>query len=378
MRISIHDRIADIGEKQWNRLAGDEWPFLRFEFLAAAEHSGSVSAAEGWQPCHLAIADGDGLRAALPLYRKTHSWGEFVFDWAWANAYHRAGFEYYPKLVSTVPFTPATSARLLLRDSNDAAAAAALLEGATGLAADTGCSSVHVLFPDELSTELLARNGFKLRRDCQFHWENRDYADFDAFLASFSSRKRKKARRERRKIAEAGVHFRRLTGADLTADDWRVVYDLISRTFMARGSLPYFRRGFFEAIGRELAEQVLVILAEEDNDPIAAAIFFVGPDTLYGRYWGTRAHYDSLHFETCYYQGIDYCIENRISRFEPGTQGEHKISRGFLPTEVRSAHWLAQPEFFSAIGDYVDEEARHVARYMEAVDEHSPYRRDDT
>jgi len=378
MRISIHDRIADIGEKQWNRLAGDEWPFLRFEFLAAAEQSGSVSAAEGWQPCHLAITDGNGLRAALPLYRKTHSWGEFVFDWAWANAYHRAGFEYYPKLVSTVPFTPATSARLLLRDSNDEAAAAALLAGATGLAADSGCSSVHVLFPDELSTALLASNGFKLRRDCQFHWENRGYADFDAFLASFSSRKRKKARRERRKIAEAGIRFRRLTGTELTADHWRVVYDLISRTFMARGSLPYFRREFFEAIGRELAEQVLVILAEDGNEPIAAAIFFVGPDTLYGRYWGARAHYDSLHFETCYYQGIDYCIEKRISRFEPGTQGEHKISRGFLPTEVRSAHWLAQPEFFSAIGDYVDEEARHVARYMEAVDEHSPYRRDDT
>lgn len=376
MQIKRHDHIADIGAAPWNRLAGDYWPFLSFEFLCAAEDSGSVSASEGWQPRHISITDRDGLRAALPLYEKTHSWGEFVFDWAWANAYHRAGFEYYPKLVSTVPFTPATSPRLLLRDPDDEEAAGHLLDAATDLARDSGCSSVHVLFPDERSAAFAAKHGFKLRRDCQFHWENRDYADFDAFLATFSSRKRKKARRDRRKVAEAGIRFRRLTGADLDSEDWHLVYDLISRTFMARGSLPYFRRDFFETIGRELPDQVLVILAEDDGDPVAAAVFLVGRDTLYGRYWGSRGQYDALHFETCYYQGIDYCIEHGLARFEPGTQGEHKISRGFLPVQVTSAHWLAQPEFFSAIGDYVDEEARHVEQYMRAVDEHSPYRRE--
>jgi hypothetical protein len=213
-----------------------------------------------------------------------------------------------------------------------------------------------------------------MRKDCQFHWHNHDFASFDDFLATFSSAKRKKARRDRRRVYEAGIRFRRLHGEELGDSEWQVVYDLISRTFMRRGSLPYFTRDFFVQISRDLPDRLLVVQAELNGNAIAAAVFFVGTDTLYGRYWGSSGDYNALHFETCYFQGIDYCIEHGLRTFEPGTQGEHKISRGFSPSRVWSGHWLAQPQFFAAIGDYVDEEARHVERYMRAVGEHSPFR----
>jgi len=374
-RVSVHDEIAAIGRDEWNAVAGDDYPFLSHEFLLAAEQSGCVSGDSGWLPCHLTLRHPDGsLRAALPLYEKHDSWGEFVFDWAWANAYDRAGLDYYPKLVSAVPFTPAASRRLLLADSNDSEAAALLLQAAVDLAQERGCSSLHILFPLPGEIAALEALGLKIRKDCQFHWHNHGYEDFDDFLGTFSSRKRKKARRDRRHVVEAGIRFRRLTGTELTPGAWRSIYPLISQTFMRRGSMPYFNLAFFENISSSLADRLLVVLAEDSAGPVAAAVFFVGKDVLYGRYWGSNGHYNSLHFETCYYQGIDFCIEHGIGTFEPGTQGEHKISRGFLPTTTYSAHWLAQPAFFDAIGDYVAEEARHIDRYMEAVDKHSPYR----
>ena len=376
MRVTVHDAIADIGERDWNRLAGASYPFLRYEFLHAAETSGCVSDATGWYPSHLLARSEDGtLRGALPLYEKDHSWGEFVFDWAWANAYQRAGLEYYPKLVSAVPFTPAASPRLLLADPADGDAAAALLRGAIELARERRCSSLHVQFPLAAELDQLEAAGLKLRKDCQFHWHNRGYASFDEFVRTFSSAKRKKARRDRRRVAEAGITFRRLSGRDLDEASLETMYRLISRTFMRRGSLPYYDLGFFTAIAERLPEALLVIIADDAAGPVAAAVFFVGGDTLYGRYWGAAGHYNALHFETCYYQGIDYCIEHGLSRFEPGTQGEHKISRGFVPCPTWSAHWLAHPQFLSAIGTYVEEEARHIDRYMRAVDSHSPYRR---
>ena len=376
--VSVYESIAAIGAQEWSGVAGIGHPFLRFDFLHAAEASGSVAEDTGWRPCHLAVRDAAGqLTGAMPLYEKSHSWGEFVFDWAWADAYRRAGFDYYPKLVSAVPFTPATGPRLLLRDRSDRASARRLVDAAIALAVERRCSSLHIQFPNDDETALLAAAGLKLRKDCQFHWQNRNYRTFDDFLASFSSSKRKKARRDRRHVAEAGVRFRRLTGGELSESDLDVMYGLISRTFMQRGSLPYFTRDFFSLIARSMPEQLLVVFADDHAGPVATAVFVVGSDTLYGRYWGAAARYNALHFETCYYQGIEYCIEYGLQRFEPGTQGEHKISRGFLPAETRSAHWLAQPEFFSAVGDYLDEEARHVDRYMDAVDGHSPYRRND-
>ena len=378
MRTSVHDAMVDIRRDEWNRLAGSCPPFLRHEFLQAAETTGCVAESTGWRPCHLTISDDDGrLRAALPLYEKYHSWGEFVFDWAWADAYARAGLDYYPKLVSAVPFTPATSPRLLLADRSDTAAAKALLDGALEMARDRNCSSLHILFPDQAEIATLESSGFKIRKDCQFHWRNRGYADFEEFLGTFSSSKRKKARRDRRRVAEAGIRFRRLTGHELTAELLDTTYRLISRTFLMRGSMPYYNQSFFEELSTALPDQLLVLLAEDDSGPVAASVFFVSADALYGRYWGSEGDYNALHFEACYYQGIDYCIEHGLSLFEPGTQGEHKVSRGFTPAETRSAHWLAHPQFLSAIGEYVEEEARHVDRYMQSVESRSPYRRDD-
>ena len=376
MRVAVHDSIASIGEARWNAIAGDRYPFLRFEFLDTAEQTGCVAPESGWRPCHLAIeGDDNNLRAAMLLYEKHHSWGEFVFDWAWAHAYERAGLDYYPKLVSAVPFTPVPNTRLLLADQGDAEAAEALVQAAITLANERECSSLHLLFPEPGEIPALEAAGLKIRKDCQFHWQNDNYATFDDFLGCFSSAKRKKARRDRRHVAEAGIRFRRLTGNDMTADLWQIVYRLISQTFMRRGSMPYFNLEFFEKFSAALPDNLLVILAEDGIAPVAAAVFFVTEHTLYGRYWGSAGHYNALHFETCYYQGIDYCIDKGIQTFNPGTQGEHKISRGFLPAETWSAHWLAQPAFFSAIGEYVEEESRHIDRYMDAVDDHSPFRK---
>jgi len=370
--------MNDIPSADWNALLGAEYPFLQHAFLHAAEHSGSVSPETGWTPRHLTLRKDGELCAAMPLYEKSHSWGEFVFDWAWAQAYERAGLEYYPKLVSATPFTPAQSSKLLLKDPNDHASAAALVDAAIRLAEDTECSSLHVQFPSEADLKICADAQMKVRKDCQFHWHNRNYADFDEFLNTFSARKRKKVRQDRRRVTDAGITFRRLQGQEMRASDWQLAYELISITFMRRGSMPYFDLPFFETIGAELSDNVLVVFAEQNEKAIAAAIFFESADTLYGRYWGSNAHYDALHFETCYYQGIEYCIASNKRSFEPGTQGEHKIARGFTPVPTYSAHWLRHPEFFTAIGNYLDEEARHVERYIEAVDEHSPYRQSDS
>jgi hypothetical protein len=375
MQATVHDAIADIPAAEWNTLAGLDYPFLRHEFLCAAEAGGCVSAASGWTPRHITIRDGGTLRAAMPLYEKTHSWGEFVFDWAWANAYHQAGVPYYPKLVSAVPFTPAPSRKLLLADSDDRDSATALIHSAIALAKDAACSSLHILFPLEEELSVLRDAGLRIRKDCQFHWHNRNYTDFDEFLSTFNAAKRKKAKRDRRHVAEAGIRFRRLHGNDIDDVTWQFVFRMISITFMRRGSSPYFDLDFFRRIGEQLPESVLVILAEQHDEPVAAAVFFESDRALYGRYWGSSVEYNALHFETCYYQGIEYCIDTGKSVFEPGTQGEHKISRGFVPVSAWSAHWLAEPNFFAAIGDYLDEETRHVERYMHAVDAHSPYRK---
>jgi len=374
LKVTVHDSISSIARKDWDSLAGDDYPFLKHAFLDLAERTGSVAPDAGWTPRHLTIQDGGALRAAMPLYEKTHSWGEFVFDWAWARAYEQAGLDYYPKLVAAIPFTPAPSTRILRADSNDREAVQLLLSAATNLATETNCSSLHVLFPISGEISLFEDAGFLIRKDCQFHWHNRGYEEFDDFLATFTSAKRKKAKRDRRRVAENGIKFRRLQGPELDSEAWSIVYALIARTFMLRGSLPYFNQRFFEGLSTNLPENILVILAEKDDMPVAAAVFYESDTTLYGRYWGSDGHFDALHFETCYYQGIDYCIETGKQCFEPGTQGEHKISRGFSPVETWSAHWLAHPQFADAIGRYLDEEGRHIENYIETVDAHTPYK----
>lgn len=368
--------IDDISAADWNRLVATGQPFVRHEFLAAMERQGAVGAGTGWQPCHLLIRDNAGaLAGALPLYLKTDSWGEFVFDFAWADAYRRAGLNYYPKLVAGVPFTPVTGPRALIAPGQDADAIMRQLLAATReLAAARQASSLHILFPDAGEAEALQRQGLLLRKDCQFHWHNPGYADFDEFLGSFTAAKRKKVKRERRRVRDAGIVFETLPGEQIDDATWEELMPLYATSFWRRGRAPYLSEAFFRDVARSLPGQMLVIVARHHDEALAVAICFRDDDTLYGRYWGSSGRYHSLHFETCYYQGIDYCIAEGLSRFEPGTQGEHKISRGFVPTETWSAHWLSHPQFAAAVDDYLDREREYIDEYMEAVREHVPYR----
>ena len=377
MEIRVHSSIESIGEQDWDAAAGSAYPFLRYAFLQAAEETGCAARETGWQPAHLSLNDGDTVLGVMPLYAKSHSWGEFVFDWAWANAYARAGVQYYPKLISAIPFTPAPCPKLLLKDGVPAEHKMLLARGALEFAQQSKFSSLHVLFPLEEELALFAECGLTTRKDCQFHWHNQGYSSFDDFLQNLNSRKRKKAKRDRRHVLEHGIRFRHVFGQDLSTDDWEQVHRLISLTFMRRGSTHYFNLEFFLRISRELPNQVLVVIAEDNARAVAAAVFLVGEKTLYGRYWGSSGDYNALHFETCYFQGIDFCIANGIEVFEPGTQGEHKISRGFIPAATWSSHWLAHPQFYDAIRDYLELEVDDVERYMQAVDDHSPYRKQE-
>ena len=312
---------------------------------------------------------------AIPLYLKTNSWGEFVFDWSWADAYHRAGFEYYPKLVSSVPFTPATGPRLLVAETADNdAVSQTLLSGAQQLATELGASSLHLLFPQRAEHRQLVAAGLRLRKDCQFHWHNPGYRDFDDFLDRFSSAKRKKARRERRRIEEYGVTFEALRGDEPTPSEWDAIFHFYARTFLRRGRAPYLGRETFERLRELMPESIVIILGRHGRTPIATAICFRSPSTLYGRYWGALDDFHSMHFETCYYQGIDYCIREGLTRFEPGTQGEHKLSRGFTPVATYSAHWLASKSFSQAVGDFLLRESSYVDDYISELRDRSPFR----
>jgi predicted N-acyltransferase len=373
LRVQRLSSLTTVAAEAWNALAGDN-PFLKHEFLLALERSGCVGPGTTWLPTYLVASDDLGPVGALPLYIKYDSRGEFVFDWSWADAYERAGRNYYPKLVAAVPFTPATGARLLVRPGAESSVAAALLRAARELTVELGASSLHVLFPTPDERALLESEGLLARKSCQFHWHNDGYKDFDDFLSRFSSAKRKKAKRERRRIAEAGVAFEHLRGHEPRASDWDAIFDCYSRTFEQRGRAPYLNRAFFEEIATTMPDNLLIVLARYGSEPIATAICFRSNDTLYGRYWGSVADFHSLHFETCYYQGIEYCIREGLRTFEPGTQGEHKISRGFTPEETWSYHWLRDAEFHAAVAHFLRRETRHVDAYMTELDEHVPYR----
>jgi predicted N-acyltransferase len=372
--LRIVDSIASVPAQQWNALETGGNPFVRHEFLLTLERTGCVGAHTGWTPCHLLLQTASGeLEAALPLYSKSDSWGEFVFDWSWARAYQQAGLSYYPKLISMPPFTPATGPRLLAR-TQDARTrlAAALIQHAR----EQRVSSAHLLFVTDADRAALGSHDYLWRKDCQFHWHNRDYPSFDAFLATFRSEKRKKALRERRRVQENGISFRTLPGEEMDGRLWEIVFGFSAGTFAVRGHEHYLNVDFFRAVSAALPGAVVVKLAEFEGTPIATAIFFRGGDTLYGRYWGAAAEFHSLHFETCYYQGIEYCIEQGLRRFEPGTQGEHKVPRGFEPTQTWSAHWIADPRFRRAIDSYLDQERTAVDEYMRQVQEHVPFKRE--
>jgi uncharacterized protein len=367
--------IDRLDRREWNALAADGSPFARHEFLAALEHTHCVGPGTGWEPRYLALRDAHGLAGAAAAFVKTHSFGEFVFDFAWAQGYERLGRRYYPKLTLATPFTPATGPRLLVRPGLDRAAVATrLLAELERYAAARALSGVHALFLDEPARSACAQRGWLLRRDCQFHWTNRGYRTFADYLETFTAEKRKKARRERRRVAEAGVRFETRFGGELDECLLGHIYELHRDTFLRHGHEPYLTRSFFSEVAHSLPESLMVKLAVHGRLVVAAAIFFWCDSTLFGRYWGAAADYHSLHFEACYHQGIEFCIERGIARFEPGTQGEHKVSRGFEPAITWSAHYIADPQFRAAIAEYLEREAAAVESYADEVQGHVPYR----
>lgn len=375
MEARIARSLAEVDAAEWNALPGAECPFLRHEFLLALETTGCATPATGWDAHHVLVRTGDGrLAGALPLYLKTHSWGEFVFDFPWAEAYHRAGLAYYPRLVSAVPFTPATGPRLLADGDRPRAA---LLEAARALRLAQQVSSLHVLFPAAADRHFLEAERLMPRLDCQYHWRNEGYGSFDDFLAGFTAEKRKKLRRERRRVAESGIDCRTLKGSELDDRTIDVIFRLHAATFARHGNAPYLNRAFFAELAVRMPESLVVELASRDGEPVACAILLRGADTLYGRYWGASADHHSLHFELCYYRGIEYCIREGLARFEPGTQGEHKLLRGFLPTAVWSMHEIADPRFAAAIGDWLGRERARRAEWLSAAAAHLPFRRAD-
>lgn len=367
-----HSSISEIDAEAWDALFDARYPFTRHAFLRALETSGCVAAHNGWQPCHatLTAADG-GLLAAAPLYLKQHSYGEFVFDWAWAEASQRLGSPYYPKLLCAVPFTPSQGPRLGACDTTARKTLAAALPQ---LATSGSTSSLHVLFADDSDRELFSSENALPRCDVQFHWHNRGYADFADFLAQLTAEKRKKILRERRRIAESGLQFSVVPGDQLDAADWAEVMRLYGNTYAVRGQQPYLNLDFFLDYGAAAGSPVRLILCHDGTRLVAVAITIQGGDTLYGRHWGAEADYHSLHFETCYYQGIEYCIREGLAHYDAGAQGEHKLARGFEPCLTHSLHWLNEPQLAAAVAHYLQRERTLVqARYRE-LRQHMPYR----
>ncbi len=380
-RVEILEDLSTVSAGEWNRLGVAALPFLRHEFLRALEVHGCLGERFGWLPRHIVVHDTqDRLIAACPLYLKFNSYGEFVFDWAWADAYERNGLRYYPKLVSASPYTPATGPKLLVaQDAPEPdGLRRLLLETARQLAEAERASSLHWLFTPDEETAFLETCGYLRRTGCQFHWENQGWRHFDDFLSAFNHAKRKNIRRERRKVHAAGIHFRRLDGQTASEADWADFHQLYAATFDRKGGIPTLSLDFFLDLAEHLSTQVLLVQALKDDQVVAAAFNLVGETTLYGRHWGCRAHYDSLHFETCYYQGLDFCLQRGLQRFEPGAQGEHKIARGFLPTPTWSAHWLADAHFARAVQQFLQHETEGMQDYMEELAGHSPYRRSES
>jgi predicted N-acyltransferase len=371
-------RIDAVAPAAWNGLSAHAFPFLRHEFLAALERQGCLGEAYGWLPRHLLLKGAGGeILAAAPCYLKFNSYGELVFDWSWADAYRRAGVAYYPKLVVASPYTPANGPRILTSDAGRRPEYAhALVRGAVEVADRLGVSSLHWLFVTGEESDWLEGQGLMRRIGCQFHWRNQGYEDFEGFLATLTSEKRKKIRRERRRVAEAGIRHRVLRGDEVGEAEWATFHRLYRSTFDRRGGIPTLSLGFFQEIAATMGDQVLLVLAQAGPRVVAAALDLVGRDTLYGRHWGCFEDYHSLHFETCYYQGLEFCIREGLERFEPGAQGEHKLSRGFLPTATYSNHWIADPRFRAAIGRHLALETEGMRDYLGELHDHSPYRSD--
>lgn len=382
--ITVHERIAAIGAAVWDACACPEAadggrpcdPFTTYRFLAALEDSGSVGPGTGWQPHYLTAETGGQVVACAPLYLKSHSQGEYIFDFNWAHAYERAGGRYYPKLQIAVPFTPVTGRRLLTRPGFEAEGRAALIGGAVELAVHNDMSSLHVTFCTGAEAEAGAAMGLMERLTQQFHWLNEGYADFDAFLARLSSRKRKTIRKERRQAGEFGGDILVLTGAGIEPRHWRAMWDFYQDTGARKWGMPYLTRAFFEIAAERLKDDILMVMAERGGRPIAGAMNLIGREALFGRYWGCTEHHPCLHFELCYYRAIEYAIGHGLARVEAGAQGEHKLMRGYLPRQTHSLHWIADGGFAEAVGRYLEAERAAVGEDIEVLTGYGPFRKD--
>ncbi len=379
MHSTIIGSLNEVSNNEWNALHGTQVPFLRHEFLCALEKHHCVGEATGWIPQHILLYEDNTLLGAVPQYLKTNAYGELVFDWAWAEAYQRNGLDYYPKLVIAIPYTPASGPRLLIAPHADRdKISAQLIQCTLEHAKQYKVSSLHYLFPHQDDLQQLTQQGLLPRLGCQFHWhnlpDNENYRDFDDYLDHFTSRKRKKIRRERRAVTETGITLQRLYGNELSDGQWHTVHRHYCSTFDRLSGYATLSLDFFREISRTLPQQLIVMLAEHQGNTVASAICFRDDTTLYGRHWGCDAHFQNLHFEACYYQGLEYCIEHRLQCFDPGAQGEHKISRGFLPTATWSAHWIAEPRFRAAIADFLQQETEGIQHYINNLHKHSPFK----
>jgi predicted N-acyltransferase len=369
-QFEIAPSLSAVDPAEWDALAGTQ-PFIQHAFLHALEATGCVGAKTGWTPQHLLLRRAGRLEAALPLYLRDDSYGEFVFDFSWADAYARAGGRYYPKLLTAIPFTPVAGRRLLAHNDADRLL---LIDAVLDLARHLQLSSWHCLFPTAHEAELLAAKGLMQRHGTQFHWRNEGYTTFNDYLGAMSHDKRKKIKQERRKVSEAGVSFQHRVGAEISEDDWLFFYQCYRQTYLAHHSPPYMNLAFFREIGQRLRQQVMLVIGYQAGERIAVALNLFDTERLYGRYWGATGFISGLHFDTCYYQAIEFAIARGLPIFEGGAQGEHKLARGLLPVTTSSAHWIADPNFARAVGDFVAREQQGVAQYINELNENSPFR----
>ena len=365
MKITFLDSIQEVSKDEWERVLNSDYPFLKYDFLKTLEITKCVSPEQGWTPLHLVVSSDEEILALMPLYIKTDSQGEFIFDWSWADAYYRNGLDYYPKLVSSIPFTPASGPRILI--SSKARSSEIIKEVSHALkqvTKDSNFSSVHILLAGKDEITNFSDQDFSLRTSYSFHWFNKDYTSFNHFLEDMTSRQRKNIKKERNKIIEQGINLIRVTGNEITLEMIESFYQFYQVTYLKRGMRGYLNFEFFKKIVETIPESIMLVLAQNPSGQyVAGALNFFDQEKLYGRYWGCLEEYDSLHFETCYYQGIEFCIDEKLHSFDPGVQGEHKIKRGFCPIETFSAHWIKDLRFKEAIDDFLDREREHVLEY---------------
>ena len=374
--LDILDSLSDISSDEWNALLPvDAGPFLRYEFLNALEQTGCVGGNTGWQVAHLILKEQETIVGAMPLYLKQHSYGEFVFDWSWAQAYEQQGMQYFPKALCAIPFTPVQGSRILCaptENKNDISQK--IIAGLKTLVLQNNLSSAHTLFPHAAELPAFTEQGFMLRDSVQFHWHNQEFQNFEHFLTALTMKRRKNIRREREQVARERISFRHIPGATSSDQDWEFFYRCYANTYLEHQSSPYLNEEFFKLWAQRLPENLHLIVAERDQQPIAASLLVVDKTSskAYGRYWGAIEHVPCLHFETAYYQAIEYCIQHQIQTFEGGAQGEHKMARGFLPTTIQSAHFIADPRFANAVKHFLDREHQGIGAYVDELAEHSP------